>query len=166
MPRASRYSLRLFACMIARTAASSRASARRTRSASLVPGVTTFGAMFGFWAWRMMVSPITGYGGWMRQGQIGSRKNKGFQGWVRRNHNPTISVKKSVGYAALTYPAILPSRPRRHLIEEPGDAADPAVAEHGEIRAFDRAVGAVGTEAPGEADVIAKAVGLADQLEF
>ena len=93
----------------------------------------------------------------MRQGQIGSRKNKGFQGWVRRNHNPTISVKKSVGYAALTYPAILPSRPRRHLIEEPGDAADPAVAEHGEIRAFDRAVGAVGTEAPGEADVIAKA---------
>src|SRR5205814_1955567 len=55
---------------------------------------------------------------------------------------------------------------RRHLVEEPGDAADAAVAQHGEVRALDRAVAAVGSEAPGEADVVAKAVGLADQAEF
>src|SRR5205807_2549479 len=54
----------------------------------------------------------------------------------------------------------------RHLIEEPGDAADAAVAEHGEIRALDRAVATVGAETPGEADVVAKAVRLADQPEF
>ena len=53
----------------------------------------------------------------------------------------------------------------RHLIEEAGDAADPATAEHGEIGALDRAVGAIGAEPPGpNADVVAKAVGLADQL--
>src|SRR5437762_3160163 len=56
--------------------------------------------------------------------------------------------------------------PRRHLIQEPGDAADAAVAEHGEIRALDRAVAAVGSEAPGEADVVTKTVGLSDQPEF
>src|SRR5437899_365294 len=54
---------------------------------------------------------------------------------------------------------------RRNLIQEPGDAADAAVAEHGEIRALDRAVAAIGTETPGEADVVAKTVGLADQGE-
>src|SRR5947208_11725410 len=61
-----------------------------------------------------------------------------------------------------------PTRPlrRRHLIEEPGDAADAAVAEHGKIRALDRAVAAIGAETPAEADVVAEAVGLADQPEF
>ena len=58
------------------------------------------------------------------------------------------------------------SRALRHLIEKAGDAPDPSVLQHGEIRALDRAVDAVGAEPPGEADMIAKAVGLADQLEF
>jgi hypothetical protein len=58
------------------------------------------------------------------------------------------------------------SRARRHLIQEPRDAADTAVAEYGEIRTLDRAVDAVGAESPGEADMVAKAIGLADQLEF
>src|SRR5437868_7819264 len=55
---------------------------------------------------------------------------------------------------------------RRRLIEEPGDAADATVAEHGEIRALDRAVAVVGAQPPGEPDVVAEAVGLADQPEL
>ena len=39
-------------------------------------------------------------------------------------------------------------------------------AEHGEIGALDRAVGAIGAEPPRKADVVAKTVGFADQLEF
>src|SRR5882724_1271096 len=47
--------------MMARTAASSRKSARRTSSASLAPAGTGSGA----WVWRMMawLDPITGYQG-------------------------------------------------------------------------------------------------------
>ena len=37
--------------------------------------------------------------------------------------------------------------------------------KHREVRALDRAVGAVGAESPGEADVVAISVGLADQLK-
>src|SRR6266436_7562505 len=53
----------------------------------------------------------------------------------------------------------------RDLIEKSGDAADTSIADDGEIRALDRAVGALRAKSPGEADVVAKAVGLADQLE-
>ena len=38
--------------------------------------------------------------------------------------------------------------------------------KHGEVRALDRAVDAVGTEAPREADMVAVTIGFADQLEF
>src|SRR5215470_4387661 len=59
------------------------------------------------------------------------------------------------------------SRALRNLVQEAGDALDAAVlAQHGKIRALDRAVGAVRAEAPGEADMFAKAVGLADQCEL
>src|SRR5689334_13749146 len=61
-------------------------------------------------------------------------------------------------------PPYVPSG-RRHLVEKPGDAADASVAEDSEIRPLDRAVGAVGTEAPGESEMVAKPVGLADQPE-
>src|SRR5436305_13245770 len=54
---------------------------------------------------------------------------------------------------------------RRNLIQEPGDAADAAVAEHGEIRALDRAVAAIGPQTPGEADGVAKTARLAGQGE-
>src|SRR5882762_3083243 len=46
-----------------------------------------------------------------------------------------------------------------HLVEEAGDAPDPAVLQHGEVGALDRAVDAVGAETPGEADVVAIAIG-------
>jgi hypothetical protein len=58
-----------------------------------------------------------------------------------------------------------PSCPLRHLIEKAGDALDPPVADDRKIRALDRSVGAVGAEAPGEADVVAKTVGAAEQLK-
>jgi hypothetical protein len=51
----------------------------------------------------------------------------------------------------------------RNLIEKPGDAADPPIPDDGEIGALDRAVGAVGTEAPRETDVLAKSVCFAEQ---
>ena len=51
----------------------------------------------------------------------------------------------------------------RDLIEKSGDAADTSIADDREIRALDRAVGALRAKPPGEADVVAKAVGLADQ---
>src|ERR1700757_1496353 len=57
------------------------------------------------------------------------------------------------------------SRALRHLIEESGDAANAALLQQGEVSALDRCVGAVRPESPGEADVIAIAVDLADQLE-
>src|SRR6185436_13556506 len=123
--------------MMARTAVSSRASARRTSSVSLV----SRGALCGMCAWRMMVPPITGYWGWMRQTPAGSR-----------NFSPTAPDTRS--------------RAGRHLIEEPGDAADAPVLEHGEIGALDRAVGAIRPEPPGKADMVAKTVGFADQFEF
>ena len=53
----------------------------------------------------------------------------------------------------------------RDLIEKSGDAADTSIADDREIRALDRAVGALGAKSPGETDVVAKAVGLADQLK-
>src|SRR6476620_7479015 len=123
--------------MMARTAVSSRASARRTSSASPV----SRGALCGMCAGHMMIPPITGYWGWMRQTPAGSR-----------NFSPSR-------------PDAL-SRARRHRIEESGDAADPATAEHREIGALDRAVRAIGAQPPRKADVVAKAVGFADQLEF
>src|SRR6266536_235065 len=58
------------------------------------------------------------------------------------------------------------SRARRHLIEKSRDSLDAPVLQHGEIGALDRAVGAVRAEPPGEADVVAEPVGLADQLEL
>src|SRR6266702_689378 len=57
------------------------------------------------------------------------------------------------------------SRARRHPIEETGDAADAAAAEHGKIGALDRAVDAVGAKPPAETDMIAVAIRLADQRE-
>jgi hypothetical protein len=53
----------------------------------------------------------------------------------------------------------------RDLIEKSGDAANPSIADDGEIRALDWAVGALGAQSPGEADVVAKTVGLADELK-
>src|SRR5665647_3656894 len=58
-----------------------------------------------------------------------------------------------------------PSSALRHLIEKAGDALDPPVADDRKIGALDRSVGAVGAEAPGEADVLAKTVGAAEQLK-
>src|SRR5436309_5211196 len=58
-----------------------------------------------------------------------------------------------------------PSGALRDLIEKSGDAADASIADDREIRALDRAVGALGAQSPGEADVVAEPVGLADQLE-
>src|ERR1700682_492564 len=54
----------------------------------------------------------------------------------------------------------------RDLIEESGHVADSPILEDREIRALDRAVDAVGAKPPGEADVVAISVGLADQPEF
>src|SRR5690606_24316682 len=56
-------------------------------------------------------------------------------------------------------------RARRHLIEEAGDVLDATAVQHGEVGALDRTVGAIGAETPREADVVAVAVGLADQGE-
>ena len=53
----------------------------------------------------------------------------------------------------------------RDLIEKSGDAADTSIADDDEIGALDRAVGALRAQSPGKADVVAEAVGLADQLE-
>src|SRR5207248_1083076 len=53
----------------------------------------------------------------------------------------------------------------RDLIEKSGDAPDTSIADDGEIRPLDRAVGALGAQSPGEADVVAKAIGLADELK-
>src|SRR5207245_2317014 len=53
-----------------------------------------------------------------------------------------------------------PSRARGHLVEKSRDAPDAAVLQHGKIRPLDRAVDAVGAEAPAEADMVAVAVGL------
>src|SRR6266576_2747672 len=53
----------------------------------------------------------------------------------------------------------------RDLIEKSGDAADTSIADDGEIRALDRAVGALRAKSPGEADMVAEAVGLADEVE-
>src|SRR5215211_6350541 len=101
----------------------------------------------------------------MRQGERGSRKNSGFVGWMERSDtHPYPRGRRRWVSLRSTHPTH-PSR-RGYLIQEPGDAADAAVAEHGEIRSLDRAVATVRPEAPGEADVIAKAVGLADQPEF
>ena len=61
--------------------------------------------------------------------------------------------------------ALPSSRALRDLIEKSGDAADTSVADDGEIRAFYRAVGTLRAKPPGEADMVAKAVGLADQLK-
>src|SRR4051794_20394880 len=58
------------------------------------------------------------------------------------------------------------SRARGDLVQKSRDAPDAAVLQHGEIRALDRAVDALGTKAPTEADMVAVAVGLADQLEL
>src|SRR6266581_1393928 len=58
------------------------------------------------------------------------------------------------------------SSARRHLIQKSGDAADSPLLQHGEIRALDRAVDAIRAKAPGETDVVAIAIGLADQPEF
>src|SRR6266436_8672446 len=51
----------------------------------------------------------------------------------------------------------------RDLIEKSGDAADTSIADDREIRALDRAVGTLGAQSPGEADVVAEVVGFADQ---
>src|SRR5215217_7327199 len=102
----------------------------------------------------------------MRQRERGSRKSFGFVGWAKRSVPTILSGARMVGTSlrAFAHPT-RPSR-RRHLIQEPGDAADAAVAQHGKIRSLDRAVAAVGPQPPREADVVAKAVGFADQAEF
>src|SRR5713226_7629220 len=61
--------------------------------------------------------------------------------------------------------ALHPSRALRDLIEKSGDAANPSIADDREIGALDRAVGALRAQPPGEADVVAEAVGLADELK-
>src|SRR6185295_18551447 len=100
----------------------------------------------------------------MRQREIGSRNNFDSVGWVERSDTHHAPARRRWVSLRSTYPTN-PSR-RRHLVQEPGDAADAPVAEHGEIRSLDRAVAAVGAQPPGEANVVAKAVGFADQPEL
>src|SRR4051794_10650381 len=62
-------------------------------------------------------------------------------------------------------PAMDRSRALRHLIQKSDDALDPAITHHREVRALDRAVDAFGTEPPGEAQIVAVTVRLAEQRE-
>src|SRR5258708_6015581 len=61
--------------------------------------------------------------------------------------------------------ALPSSRALRDLIKKSGDAPDTSLADDGEIRAFYRAVGTLRAKPPGEADMVAEAVGLADQVK-
>src|SRR5579859_6101835 len=53
----------------------------------------------------------------------------------------------------------------RNLVEETDDRAQPAAVQHGDVASLDRRVRARGAEAPGEADIVAVAVGLSLQGE-
>jgi hypothetical protein len=69
-------------------------------------------------------------------------------------------------YADANPPNVYSSRALRHLVEEAGDAADPPVLQHREVGALDRAVDTIRAEAPAKAEMIAEAVGLAEQPEL
>src|SRR6266516_3025107 len=99
------------------------------------------------WAWRMMSTNKQGIGvGCGRGKEVPEKFRFRRMGGAKRYPSPPGGRWVSLRSAHPTDP----SR-RRHLIQEPGDAADASVAEHGEIRTLDRAVAAIGPEAPGEA---------------
>src|SRR5258705_3011860 len=124
--------------MMTRTAASSRASARRTNSAS--PGST--GAICGMWAWRMMSTNNRVLGLDAAEGKR-FPEYFGCVGWAKRSVPTNFDLRKDGGHVATRLCPPYTSSRHRYLIQEPGDAADAAVAEHGEIRSLDRAVAAI-----------------------
>jgi hypothetical protein len=57
------------------------------------------------------------------------------------------------------------SSARRDLIKKAGDAPDASIPDDDKIRALDRAIDALRSQAPGKTDMVAESVGLTEQLK-